>query len=109
MVYKEPTDVAIKKVSDKYNVTVRKSNKSKNLQNVSHERKIVRDGEAGALERIFGVILDANWEDFKQAYGSDILDSLYYAMQMNRIDLVRTKENLVSALSETNPIEIVAA
>lgn len=107
LVYKEPTDIAIKKVCDKYNVTVRKSNKSKNLQSVSHARKIVRDGGAGALEWIFGVISDANWEDFKQAYGSDMLDSLYYAMQMNNIDLVRTKENLVSALSETNPIEIV--
>lgn len=107
LVYKEPTDVAIKKICDKYNITVKKSNCSKNLQSVSHARRIVNDGGSGALEWIFSVISDANWEDFKQAYGSDMLDSLYHAMQMNRDDLVKTKKNLVSALSETNPVEII--
>lgn len=107
LVYKEPTDMAIKRICDKYNITVKKSNCSKNLQSVSHARRIINDGGSGALEWIFSVISDANWEDFKQAYGSDMLDSLYYAMQMNSNDLVKTKQNLVSALSETNPIEII--
>lgn len=107
LVFKEPTDTAIKKVCDKYNVSVEKSNKAKNLKSVSSARAIVKNDGSKALEWILSIISDSNWEDFTQAYGGDMLESLYYTMQMNVNDLVKAKNNLVHMLSETNPIELV--
>lgn len=107
LVYKESTDCAIKKVCDKYNVSVEKSNRAKNLKSVSSARNIVKNDGEKALEWILSIISDANWEDFTQSYGGDMLEALYYTMQMNASDLVKAKKNLVATMCETNPIELV--
>lgn len=107
LVYKESIDSSIKKVCDKFHVSVKKSNGAKNLKSVSSARNIVRNNGEKAFEWILSVIADANWEDFSQAYGGDMLEALYYTMQMNMKDLVKAKENLIDAMSETNPVELV--
>lgn len=107
LVYKESTDCAIKKVCDKYNVSVEKSNRAKNLKSVSSARNIVKNDGGKALEWILSIISDANWEDFTQSYGGDMLEALYYTMQMNASDLVKAKKNLIATMCETNPIELV--
>jgi len=107
LVYKESTDSSIKRVCDKFNVSVKKSNAAKNLKSVSSARNIVRNNGEKALEWILSIIADANWEDFAQSYGGDMLEALYYTMQMNAGDLVGAKENLIEAMSETNPVELV--
>lgn len=107
LVYKEKVDCSIKKVCDKYNISVEKSNRAKNLKSVSSARTIVRNNGEKALEWILSVISDANWEDFTQSYGGDMLEALYYTMQMNSNDLVKVKKNLVAAMCETNPVELI--
>lgn len=107
LVFKEEIDTSIKKICDKYNVSVEKSNRAKTLKSVSSARNIVKNNGENALEWILSVIADANWEDFTQSYGGDMLEALYYTMQMNKDNLIKAKKNLVKFMSETNPVELV--
>lgn len=104
----EPNDIAIKKVCDKYGVTIiDRKGKQKVLRSVPTVRTIYKNSGTSGLEWIFTLIEDAYWDDFKESYSSDIISGLGDMYQKHIGSLVNMKKNLVEFMRKSNPTEII--
>ena len=103
-----PIDTELKKVCDEYKIAVKKSMTPKTLKSVSSARGIVKSEGAEALKWVFSVIVQSNWEDFKESFSGDWIEGLYYVYQKNKDNLYETKKNLENTFKNSNPAQVVS-
>ena len=104
----EPNDTAIKRICDKYGVSIIDRGKQKrNLRSVSVVRSIYRNGGTIALEWILKLIQDAHWEDFKETYSADILQGLNSVFMRLGENLQNARKNMLEFMCNSNPTEII--
>lgn len=112
--YKEvATDMEIKRICDKYNITITKSNfnpniNPKRLRSISRARIIVNNSGSSCLEWILDAITNSNWEYCTDAYEKDILMlfKTYYTENVEDLDVA--KEKLIAIMNAITPREFVA-
>lgn len=100
-------DKIIKKVCDKYNIAVRKSNSCNCLKSVTEARAIVKRGGEEALKYVFDVITESQWFLYSEGYGGDLTNAIsmtYQKYLMNN----EIKTRLVWFFRGTNPVELIA-
>ena len=103
-------DMTIKKVCDKYGITIKKapnSSEPKILRTVTDARAIVCKDCSGEerLDWILDLISKSNWVDCPETYGSDFLRmfSNYYTNNVN--DLENAKARAIKGMCEVSPSE----
>lgn len=112
--YKEvATDMEIKRICDKYNITITKSNfnpniNPKRLRSISRARIIVNSSGAVCLEWILDTITNSNWEYCTDAYEKDILMLFKTYYTENVENLYDAKEKLIAIMNAITPREFVA-
>lgn len=114
--YKEvATDMEIKRICDKYGVTISKSNfnlnyNPKRLRSISRSRRIIDSAGSECFEWIIDTVANSNWDECSDAYEKDMLILLKnYYVEHNRIgNLEQATEKLITVMNRVTPKEIIA-
>ena len=105
------TDMTIKRICDKYNISVGKDNDkcaARKLRSLTTVRRIVSaHGEEG-LDWIFGTMKQSNWYDCGEAYMDVILSALktFYFDNLDDLDKARTK--IIKIMSNYSPMDLIS-
>lgn len=101
-------DKRIAAVCKKFDVKVTKTNGAGTLKSVPVSRAIIkRDGEDGLIF-VFSVIQDSHWDNYKDGYGSDLMQSLGKIYFLYKQDLQRVKKCLCDFFVKSTPDELAA-
>lgn len=114
--YKEVAiDMEIKRICDKYGVTITKSNfnldhNPKRLRSISRSRIIVDGTGSECFEWILNTITNSHWDECIDAYEKDMLMLLKsYYIEHNHIgDLEEATEKLIKVFNKITPKTMIA-
>lgn len=114
--YKEvATDMEIKRICDKYGVTITKSNfnldhNPKRLRSISRSRMIVNGNGSECFEWILDTITKSNWNECIDAYEKDMMMLLksYYVEHSHINNLEQATEKLINLFNKITPREMIA-
>jgi hypothetical protein len=112
--YKEVAiDMEIKRICDKYGITISKSNfnldyNAKRLRSISRPRIIVNGNGADCFEWIIKTIVNSNWETCIDAYEKDMLMMLKNFYVENVEKLAEATEKIKNVMNCITPREFVA-
>lgn len=116
----EEVDTIIKGVCDKYGVSITRDNAPKTLRSLTVVRRIVRptkglsDKSQSAMENakivdwMFDIFKQSGWEDYRDTYNADIMQSLWYIWRNNKEMLNTAKDKLIDFFKTSSPKEIKA-
>lgn len=110
-------DLEIKKCCDKYGIEVTRGNAPKTLKGLTIARRIVQpvsipsggkcenaEKNAEILDWVLSIL--KVWEDYKGAYDSDLMQSLWFVWRNNQNKLNSAKDNLITFFETSSPKEI---
>lgn len=101
-------DKRIAAVCKKFDVKVAKTNGAGALKSVPVSRKIIRrDGEDGLIF-VVSVIQKGHWDNYKNGYGSDLMQSLGKIYFSHKNDLQRVRKCMYEFFVKSTPDELVA-
>lgn len=114
--YKEvATDMEIKRICDKYGITITKSNfnldhNPKRLRSISRSRIIVNGTGSECFEWILNTISNSNWNECSDAYEKDMMTLLksYYVEHNHIGNLEESTEKLIKVFNKITPREMIA-
>jgi len=117
----EEIDTLIKKVCDKYGVSVTHNKAPKVLGRLTVVRNIVKSSvnnaggkSSDAKENvkivvwIFDIFKRSGWENYKDTYNADMMQSLWYVWRNNQDILTIAKRKLIEFFESSSPKEIKA-
>lgn len=103
-------DMGVKRVCDKYNVTVCTDNSrcdARKLRALTSVRRIVESyGESG-LEWIFETMKETSWYDCGEAYVDNVLSALKAFYTDNISDLDNARKKLIKIMKEYSPMDLI--
>lgn len=103
IVYGEPIDTAIKDVCSCYKVRVEKTNAPNVLRGLTVTRKLVKADGKDCLHWIFQTIVNSGWNDFKEGFTYDTINSLWYVYTSCESNKVLAQERLVEFMKSHTP------
>lgn len=114
--YKEvATDMEIKRICDKYGVTITKSNfnlncSPKRLRSISRPRIIINGTGSECFEWILNVITNSNWDECVDAYEKDMLMLFraYYIEHTRIGNMEEATEKITKVMNSMTPKELIA-
>lgn len=104
------TDMEIKRICDKYNIEITKSNFSNNpkkLRSISRPRIIVNTAGSECFEWIINTITESKWESCTYAYEKDFLMLFKTYYVEHKGDLETAKKKLIKMFNSITPEEFV--
>lgn len=116
----EEVDTAIKGVCDRYGISITRDNAPKTLRSLTVVRRIVKPSKgmpnksqsvmenAKIVDWMFDIFRESGWEDYKDTYNADIMQSLWYIWRNNKEMLNTTKDKLIDFFKTSSPKEIKA-
>jgi len=117
----EEVDTLIKGVCDKYGVSVAHDKAPKVLGSLTVVRNIVKPSVTNSggkssdakenvkiVDWIFDIFKRSGWEDYKDTYNADMMQSLWYVWRNNQDILTIAKRKLVEFFEGSSPKEIKA-
>ena len=117
----EEVDTLIKEVCEKYGVSVTHDKAPKVLGSLTVVRNIIKPSVTNSggkssdarenvkiVEWIFDIFQQSGWEDYKDTYNADMMQSLWYVWRNNHDILVSAKRKLVEYFKNSSPKGIKA-
>lgn len=117
----EEVDTLIKEVCEKYGVSVTHDKAPKVLGSLTVVRNIIKPSVTNSggkssdarenvkiVEWIFDIFQQSGWEDYKDTYNADMMQSLWYVWRNNQDILVSVKRKLVEYFKNSSPKGIKA-
>ena len=104
-------DMGVKRVCDKHDIIVSyDSDKSapRKLRALRAAREIVKVRGENALDWIFETMKETNWFNCGEAYADTVLNALKTYYIDNISDLDKAKANLIKAMTEYSPMDVIA-
>lgn len=111
----EKIDTLIKEICDKYGVIVSDEKAPKVLGSLTVIRRIVTPNKKSnrtpeenlqIVEWIFDIFKKCGWEDYRDTYNADMMQSLWYVWRNNQDSLHTVKAKLIKHFSKTSPKDI---
>lgn len=115
----EEVDTLIKGVCDKYGISVTHNKAPKVLGSLTVVRNIVKPSVTNSggksndarenvkiVEWIFDIFKQSGWEDYKDTYNADMMQSLWYVWRNNQDILTTAQRKLIDFFETSSPKEI---
>lgn len=104
----EAIDTQIQEACNNYGIRVEKANLVKTLKSVTAARSIVKSYGKESLDWIFNLLQDCGWNNFKETYTADMMQSLNN-IRINYIDsLTYVRTTLIDFFKDSCPKEVIA-
>ena len=117
----EEVDTLIKEVCDKYGISVTRDKAPKVLGSLTVVRNIVKPSVTNSggkssdarenvkiVDWIFDIFKQSGWENYKDTYNADMMQSLWYVWRNNQDILNTAKRKLIDFFESISPKELKA-
>lgn len=117
----EEVDTLIKGICDQYGISVSHEKAPKVLGSLTVIRNIVKPSVTNSggkssdpkenvkiVDWIFDIFKQSGWEDYKDTYNADMMQSLWYVWRNNQDVLTMVKRKLIDFFANSSPKEIKA-